>query len=157
LPLAVAAYIKYETTRRTNSRSTMTTSRFRLLAVPLLAALMLAGCDFNPGADRTGCDGFIEVLRTLPDTTLVEDGPPLVQELEGEEPFFRHTEDKHVVYLPSFSSDPLIAGVRIVGDSATVLQVLPRRRGETRIGIVAQDDCDKEARFSFDVEVIPSE
>ncbi|NBC15687.1 MAG: hypothetical protein GVY18_00050, partial [Bacteroidetes bacterium] len=70
----------------------MTTSRVFLRAVPLLVALALGGCDFNPGADRTGCDGFIEVLRTLPDTTLVEDGPPLEQELEGEEPFFRHTE-----------------------------------------------------------------
>jgi hypothetical protein len=131
----------------------------RAIAVVLvLAAILLGGCDFNPGADRTGCDGFIEVLRTLPDTTLVEDGPPLVQELEGEEPFFRHTEGKRLTYRASDTSTPAFTvSTSVVGASAATLRVIPTKVGMAKVIVRAQDDCQKEARFSFNVEVIPGE
>jgi hypothetical protein len=134
----------------------MTTSHVFLRAVPLLVAIALAGCDFNPGADRTGCDGFIEVLRTLPDTTLVEDGPPLEQELESEEPFFRHTEGKSLSYDAITSSLDITLPI-VVGETASVLQVIPAQAGESIVTVSAQDDCEKEASFSFNVEVVPGE
>jgi hypothetical protein len=127
----------------------------RAIAVVMAFTFALAGCDFNPGADRTGCDGFIEVLRTLPDTTLVEDGPPLVQELEGEEPFFRHTEGKRLIYRPS-STPSLTAFTTMIGNSSTILSVEPLRVGEATVVVRTQDDCEKEASFSFNVEVIPA-
>lgn len=130
----------------------MTTRRLLLPALLLLAALF-AGCDFNPGADRTGCDGFVRLLRSLPDTVLVAGGAPLEQELAGTRPFFAHTAGKQLLYYPA-STPSLTAFPTLAGDSGTLLRIEPLRVGTSRIHVAARDDCDKEAYFVFEVEVV---
>ncbi len=56
-----------------------------------LLALLVGACDFNPGADRSGCDGYPEFIRTLPDTVVALNADPLIIEIKGDDPIARHT------------------------------------------------------------------
>jgi len=116
--------------------------------------MLAAGCDFNPGADRTNCEGFVENLRTLPDTTLVVDSEPFTQDLEGIEPFFRHTARRDLAYLGT-STGIATTFVNIQGENATTLVVEPGNPGISRVTVRAVESrCMLSADFAFTVEVV---
>ena len=126
------------------------------MSLAFLLCMCFGGCDFNPGADRTGCGGFPEAARALPDTTLIAGDPPLEIDLLQAPPFFRHTEGKFLVFSASTSNrDVVYAGVSGVG--GRVLVVDPMSFGTAQVFVGADDDCEKEASLSFTVKVTEEE
>lgn len=127
------------------------------VALAFLMALLVGACDFNPGADRSGCDGYPEFIRTLPDTVLSVNSDPLIIEIVGDDPIARHT-GGHGFHFRGGSSDPEIASAYITGHQGrNVLLVTPFSPGVATIGLLVEDFCDKTDNSHFMLTVTAPE
>jgi hypothetical protein len=88
---------------------------------------------------------------------LVVNGESLTQELEGPEPFFRHTAGKSMSYEGVDRGTPAFTvSTTVVGAEATLLRVRPTQVGTATVTVRARDShCTLlSADFSFNVEVV---
>lgn len=139
-----------------NSEGALSLKRHHI-AIASLLALFLWACDFNPGADRSGCNGYPEFIRTPPDTSIALNAGPLIIEVEGDEPIARHT-GGHGFHFSGGSGDREIATAYITGyEGRNVLLVTPVSPGVTAIGIGVEDFCDKTDNTHFTLTVTAAE
>lgn len=101
--------------------------------------------------EREDCDGFVQVVNTISDTTLAVDGPTYERDLSKSPTVFNHTQGKVILYR-LFNEDFTIANAT-VGSKSGLLEIKAKRSGTITIELQASDDCDKAASTSFEVTV----
>lgn len=121
------------------------------LLVLLIGATLFffSSCEmFN---EREDCDGHVEVVNAIPDTTLSVDGPTYERDLSESPIVFQHTEEKTILYR-LFNEDFIIANAT-VGSKSGLLKIEAKRSGTITIEVQGSDDCDKTAATTFEVTV----
>ena len=114
----------------------------------VLTALLLTRC-FAP-TEEGKCDGHMEVVHSIPDTTMVL-GQTIERDLTAEPVVFRQTAGNSFSYNVS-SSDLFIVGAS-VGENTDTLTLQAFKKGTAIIQIQAKDICDTYAKITFVVKV----
>lgn len=116
---------------------------------------------FSCTVDTTPCEEEIIIENPIPDTTLVLGQEPFRRNVLEEPVVFRHSHNKRISIVVTSKHHGTIAsggGKRNdIDGSVTVVEVVPRRVGETQIHVTAiGGDCSPEVTNSFNVTVIDS-
>jgi|AntRauTorcE11897_2_1112592.scaffolds.fasta_scaffold00199_9 hypothetical protein len=122
---------------------------------------LLVFFSFSCTSDTTPCEEEIIIENPIPDTTLVIGQEPFRRDVVEEPVVFRHSEQKQIIVQVTSEQHGVIAssgGKRNdTNGSVTVVEVVPRRVGETQIHVTAiGGDCSPELTNSFNVTVIDS-
>jgi hypothetical protein len=130
-------------------------SRCQLLFPVLLLSLgFISGCEVYISGDDFYCEGYPEVGYRIPDITLVGYAERYSRALEADPPVFYHSGRAYLHY-DAYAANERIAEA-YVDNHTGILTVIPKRVGDTRITISAEDDCGERVRVSFYVDVIPA-
>ena len=122
-----------------------------LIFVPVFVfiAIIFTSCYVS---SQGGCDGYVKVLNSIPDTTMVV-GQTIKIDLSSNPVVFQQSVGNNEFSYNVLNQDWLIVDVEI-RDFESLLTLRAESAGVDTISIQAQDDCETFAKTTFVVTVI---
>ena len=106
---------------------------------------------------RSDCEGKIEVVNPIPDTTLYVGEEPFERDLFETPVVLRHTGDRQIFINVLSSNGTVVKGTSARSSTTgrlNAIEITPLKAGDSKITIVAEDGCEYYIKTSFNVSVV---
>lgn len=104
---------------------------------------------------RSDCEGKIEVVNPIPDTTLYVGGESFKRDLFAPPVVLRHTDNQLISIIVTPDDGTIVSAGRKLNTEtqrASIVEVIPLKEGETEVSIISDTDCEYfEMKFTVTV------
>jgi hypothetical protein len=141
-------------------------SLFKPFKNPLLIVLLAIGIMMTLTACQegrlAGCEGDIIIENEIPDLVMRLGDEPFRRDVIYDEPVvFRHTAGKNMTFTAISTPTAIVSSnflLNQANNSVSIVQITPRKIGETLIVVEANDECfDRRRITTFKVTVLEDE